>query len=421
MRSLGSLLESGVIDAVNGFPFGGHNEDGEGVPHIRPFNVDTNGEIDLDQIKSIPAEAASRRPRLRRGDIVFNNTNTKELVGKCALWNQESDPVFSNHMTRIRVRDGMCDPAYLSFAIHYHWMTGRSEMLARAHVAQASIMGERFREIEIPWRNLSDQRATAEVLAMVRESYRSDLRQQEHAHNLKACAMQELFTRGLGGEPQKDTEIGLVPESWEVCRLGEVCALSTGTTPSTKREDYYRGSTPFIKTAEITNNRLRAATTFVSHEAVADYNLTAYSPGTVLMAMYGQGKTRGQVALLEIAATTTQNAAAIEPSERVHAIFLWHYLMSIYGRLRGMGSLGHLSHLNLGYLRELLVPVPSPDEQRDISAILDAIDRKVNLHQKKRFVLDDLFRSLLHKLMAGDLRVSDLNLSALSSAPEAPA
>src|SRR5207237_661377 len=126
--------------------------------------------------------------------------------------------------------------------------------------------------------------------------------------------------------------------------------LSTGTTPSTKRADYYQGDIPFIKTGEIVNNRLRRATTFVSRQAVRDYNLQIYPAGTVLMAMYGQGKTRGQVALLELAATTTQNAGALQPSESLNSIFLWHYLLSIYDRLRGMGSLGHLSHLNLGYL-----------------------------------------------------------------------
>jgi type I restriction enzyme S subunit len=78
-----------------------------------------------------------------------------------------------------------------------------------------------------------------------------------------------------------------------------------------------------------------------------------------------------------------------------------------------MGSLGHVSHLNLGYLHGLEIVRPSPDEQREIATILDAIDAKIDLHRRKRALLDALFQSLLHKLMTGAVRVSDLDLSSL--------
>ncbi len=231
--------------------------------------------------------------------------------------------------------------------------------------------------------------------------------------NIKKTAMRALFARGLHGEAQKETEIGQVPKSWEVVQLGRVCALSTGTTPATKDKHYYDGDIPFIKTADVVNNRISKASTFVSQKAVEDYGLKLFPAGTVLMAMYGQGKTRGQVSLLEIAAATTQNAAAIQPSSEVDSAFLWHYLRSSYERLRGMGSLGHVSHLNLGYLRDLLILKPPVDQQRKVAEILDAIDRKVALHQRKREVLEQLFKSLLRKLMIGEVRAADLALSAL--------
>jgi type I restriction enzyme S subunit len=69
-----------------------------------------------------------------------------------------------------------------------------------------------------------------------------------------------------------------------------------------------------------------------------------------------------------------------------------------------------------------LVPLPpTVDEQREIAAILDAIDRKIDLHRRKRAVLDDLFKALLHKLMTGEIRVADLDLSALASQPASEA
>jgi type I restriction enzyme S subunit len=82
-----------------------------------------------------------------------------------------------------------------------------------------------------------------------------------------------------------------------------------------------------------------------------------------------------------------------------------------------MGSLGHVSHLNLGYLRDLLIVKPSVDEQRECAEILDALDRKITLHRQKRAVLEELFKSLLHKLMMGEIRVDQLDCSVLPASP----
>lgn len=69
----------------------------------------------------------------------------------------------------------------------------------------------------------------------------------------------------------------------------------------------------------------------------------------------------------------------------------------------------------------MILPKPAKEEQRNITFILDAIDRKINLHQRKLAVLDELFKALLHKLMTGELRIADLDLSVLAPPPEAAA
>jgi restriction endonuclease S subunit len=290
--SLGELIDDGVIQVATGFPFGGHNVNGEGVPHIRPFNVGTDGEIYLDQIKSIPAAAAAERPTLQRNDIVFNNTNTKELVGKCAIWSNEAQPVFSNHMTRIRVVDESCDPAYLSFAILHHWRTGKSEMLSRAHVAQASIIGERFREIEVFWPVPAVQQNIGRLIRLVRFASRSESDQLAHTKTLKRVVMTKLFTFGLAGEEQKDTEIGLLPASWEVVPLGSLGKVGNGSTPKKTITAYWNGGAfPWLTSAKVYDREITVADQFVTDVALADCHLSCVQPGAVLMAITGQGKT----------------------------------------------------------------------------------------------------------------------------------
>lgn len=423
-RTLGELIEDGVIEATNGFPFGGHNSDGSGVPHIRPFNVATNGEITLAQIKSIPSETAVDKPRLRRGDVVFNNTNTKELVGKCAVWDQDTDPVFSNHMTRIRANEDACDSTFLSFAIFHHWIIGKSEMLARAHVAQASIMGERFREIEVPWVPLAAQRTIAQLIATVRAARRSDARQEEHAQRLKQAAMRELFTRGLRGEAQKETEIGPVPESWNPTRLSDVAdVLSTRMSYSeleSAQSSAEEDAVPVLGIKVSDMNRVGnevelhdAALTARLARKVAEYR--AAPPGTIIFPKRGAAIATNKKRLSTTWTVFDPNVIGVRSLAALNQRFLFHWFQDF--DLRTITEPGPTPQLNKKNLEPLLVPVPlNPDEQREIVAVLDAIDRKIDLHRKKRAVLEELFQALLHKLMTGEVRVDQLDLSALASA-----
>ncbi|MCS6877649.1 MAG: restriction endonuclease subunit S [Geminicoccaceae bacterium] len=99
------------------------------------------------------------------------------------------------------------------------------------------------------------------------------------------------------------------------------------------------------------------------------------------------------------------------------ASFLYHYMQGhVYWEYIDCNKGGRSkSGINIAVLTSLPIVLPSVDEQREIVAILDAIDRKIDLHRRKRAVLDELFKALLHKLMTGEIRVADLDLSALDA------
>lgn len=123
-------------DIRPGFASGKHNSDGTGVPHLRPMNVDRDGQIDLSVIKSV---AESNAVELRAGDILFNNTNSAELVGKTAVVSRrEAGFAFSNHMTRVRPEAGIAS-AFLARQLHFLWMSGYMKHRCTNHVNQASI------------------------------------------------------------------------------------------------------------------------------------------------------------------------------------------------------------------------------------------------------------------------------------------
>jgi type I restriction enzyme S subunit len=314
----------------------------------------------------------------------------------------------------LRANPRVVEPQFLHFVFCYYRTKGVFIKICSRSVNQSSINQAKLKALEIPVPPLPEQRKIAAVLGLVQRAIEQQERLIALTTELKKALLHKLFTEGTRGEPQKQTEIGPVPESWEIVRLGEFCALGTGTTPPTARLEYYNGDVPFVKTADIANNRITISQTNVSREALKDCGLKLYPQGTVLMAMYGQGKTRGQVSLLEISAATSQNAAAIQPSAEINSEFLWQYLMSRYQVLRDSGALGHISHLNLGYLRDFQILKPPILIQCEIAEILRTIDSRLTLIDSRKLVLNDLFRTLLHQLMTAQIRVNDLDLAELS-------
>lgn len=424
-RTLGDLIDTHVIQVTTGFPFGGHNSNGDGEVHIRPFNVGTDGAIHLEQIKSIPIDAASEKPRLQKGDIVFNNTNTKELAGKCALWSSEERFVFSNHMTRIRPLKNSVDPAYLSFAIFHHWTTGKSEMLARSHVAQASIIGARFREIEVPWPRVVEQKSIGQLLSQVQKARRTETSQHELACKLKTATMRQLFTRGLRREAQKDTEFGAVPTSWKIDALDNVAIVQTGAAKGRKLADTDTIEVPYLRVANVQDGHLDLREMKTIQIRRRELNRFRLEDGDVVLTEGGDFDKlgRGFIWRSELEVCVHQNHVFAVRANR-HLLlpeFLAYLAQSAYGKayfLRVAHKTTNLACINSTKLKAFPVLLPAHNEQREIVAILDAIDRKIVLHQKKQTVLEALFHSLLHKLMTGEISVDDLDLSALT--PEEP-
>ena len=119
-----------------GFASGKHNKEGAGIPHIRPYNIDRQGKLDLSEIKSVAPDSDAKR--LKTDDVLFNNTNSPELIGKTAVIASAGDWGFSNHMTRIRFKDDVA-PKFAAYQLHFLWMTGYYLHNCVKHVNQASI------------------------------------------------------------------------------------------------------------------------------------------------------------------------------------------------------------------------------------------------------------------------------------------
>src|SRR5579862_1196172 len=148
--SLGDLIDEERIFVQNGFPQGKYNQNAQGVIHLRPFNVSEDGTLTLDEAKYVPEPPPDSPYWVEKGDIIFNNTNSEELVGKTAYCDSDEALVLSNHMTLVRVLDASTIHArWLARHLYYLWLLGEFRRLCRRHVNQASVGVERFRSVEL--------------------------------------------------------------------------------------------------------------------------------------------------------------------------------------------------------------------------------------------------------------------------------
>ncbi len=129
-------LQDFVADIQSGFASGKHNRDGNGIPHLRPMNISPDGKIDLSDGRFVDPEKSPLR--LRRGDVLFNNTNSPAWVGKTAFIDTDVELAFSNHMTRVRLPEGI-DPTFIAKQLQYYCRSGYFQYQCKKHVNQASI------------------------------------------------------------------------------------------------------------------------------------------------------------------------------------------------------------------------------------------------------------------------------------------
>ena len=276
------------------------------------------------------------------------------------------------------------------------------------------ISATQIRAIVLPHPPLTEQRKIAAVLGMVQRAIEKQERLIALTTELKKALLHQLFTQGLRGEPQKQTEIGPVPESWEVVELGSLAKVGNGSTPKRDNEGYWQGGMiPWLNSAKIHERFITEADQFVTDLAVKECHLPRVKPGSLLVAITGQGKTLGNTALVSFETCINQHLAYAQfTTSRVVPEFVLWFMQTRYDHLRSISQAGGSTKgaLTCGYLKTYPVPVPALDEQHEIAAVFAALDRKEKVPQRKHAAFTALFRTLLHQLMTAQLRVHDLEL-----------
>lgn len=359
------------------------------------------------------SDVQSSKYAFQPGDVLYGKL--RPYLDKAIL--ADDHGICTTELLVLRPKEGV-DPRFLVGVVHAPSFVEHA-VAGTTGVQHPRTSWNHIGEFELPAFEPHEQTKIANLLWEVHEAISANEAIIEAGANLKRTAMATLFRRGLKGEAQRETEIGLVPESWNVVALGSLGRVGNGSTPKKTTREYWDGGTyPWLTSAKVYDREIVSADQFVTETALRECHLPKVEPGAILIAITGQGKTLGHCAVLGMQATINQHIAYVATDTRkADPSFVRGYLETQYDYLRQVGSGGGSTKgaLTCGFLRELPIPLASTlDEQRDIVAILDVIDRKIDLHKRKHAVLDELFKSLLHKLMTGEIRVGDLDLSVLT-------
>lgn len=203
-----------------------------------------------------------------------------------------------------------------------------------------------------------------------------------------------------------------IDPDWDKVELQEVCSVTSGGTPDRKNSSYWNGDIPYVKTGEIFFNRINHTEEFTTEEGLNNSSTRLISPGTILMAMYGQGVTRGRVAILEIEAAINQAVAAISCSEKIDNVFLFYQLMGLYEHLRMISDArgGNQSNLNGKLIKELKIVVPDLKTQRQIVSQFEKEQELVNANKQLIEIFEQKIKDRIAKVW-GVEKTEEENLS----------
>ena len=379
-------------------PSSAYNESGDGLPFFQ-------GKADFGLLHPMPRVWCRTGQKFASaGDVLIS---VRAPVGDVNVATDEC--AIGHGISAIRAGSKM-DPWFLYFALLYAKpiLESRATGSTFASVNKATLLN-----LDIPFPDKSQQSKIGVFLYNLVKQIEQETLIIAVAQDLKKAVMQILFTHGLRGEAQKKTEIGPVPESWEVEPLGNHFEIVQGLSLKGNLATG-RAGIPFLRTSNVYWGRIDLSN--VSRMNVDTTKLRDLRRGDLLVCEGGEIG-RAAVWSNEIANCTYQNHVyRLRPvmDSRVDPKFVMSWLEEGFRHRQvyeGTGNRTTIPNLSRSRLSALKIPMTTFDEQNKIVTLLDAIDSKISLHRKKHVVLDNLFQALLHMLMIGEICITDFELS----------
>ena len=325
---------------------------------------------------------------VHEGDIIFAKMqNTKKVL---QITKENESLIVSTGFFVVRPISSL-DGEYLFEYLNSDLFNSQKDKFCTG-ATQKALTNAGLKEILIPLPDIETQKKVAGALKRIRLLIEKRKEQIAVLDKLAKDTFIDMF-----GDPFTN------PMGWEKKRIDEFATVKTGGTPSRSVPSYWGGTIPWVKTGEIQRNVIMDTEEFITEEAVANSNAKIVPRDTILIAMYGQGKTRGMAAKLGINAAINQACAAILPNDSYNTDYLLFLLFQSYESLRAMGRGGNQPNLNLGMIKSYDVIFPDIVFQNEFSKKYSAIEDQKSRLKASLIELEKTYESIMQKAFNGEL------------------
>jgi type I restriction enzyme S subunit len=308
--------------------------------------------------------------------------------GKIAIVKNEHLPLCLNTsiIRLVSIDEGVLNKKYLYHFITSYSFTSQIEKLITGS-AQPNFGPSHLRKVKIPVPALPIQHQIVSELDTLIDIITKKKQQLADLDTLAQATFYDMF-----GDPVNNEK------GWEVKPLNKITKVGTGGTPSrTREQEFYNGNINWAKTTEVNGNYILDTEEKITDLALAESNCKVFPIGTILLAMYGQGKTRGNVGFLKIKAATNQACAAIPPNEEMNQVFLFEHLKTLYLYLRGLARGGNQENLNLNIVGNIKIILPPKFLQSFFSEKIESIEKQKQLINQSIADVQQLFDYTMDK------------------------
>ncbi|WP_173217539.1 MULTISPECIES: restriction endonuclease subunit S [unclassified Streptococcus] len=339
-----------VATFINGYAFKPQDWSSEGKEIIRIQNLTKtskginyySGTIDKKYI-------------VEAGDILISWSGTLGIFQWCGR-----SAVLNQHIFKVVFDKIDIDKSYFKYVVE----KGLQDAVKHTHGSTMKHLTKKyFDNIMVPYTNLGEQQKIASELDLLSKLI---LRRQEQLEELN------LLVKSRFNEMFGDFYTTLFPKY----KIGEKFEVSSGSTPSRDNKLYWdSGTINWVKTTEVINREITETEEKITKFALENTSLKLFPVNTILIAMYGQGQTRGRSAILKVESTSNQACGAIFPNKIDNPVFIWHQLMLRYSELRELGRGGNQPNLNGQLIKNFELIFPPLALQNEFADFVAQVDK----------------------------------------------
>lgn len=330
---------------------------------IRNTNFTMRGILDFTDVAEIEVEERQFENRkLQNGDIIIEKSGGSETqaVGRVVLFeNVEGDYSYSNFTARLRiVKDGL-GYKYLHEYLNCFYRQGNTFQYQSGSSGLKNLNLNDYLLQEIPLPPLDVQKCIVAECEQVDSEYQTAEKEIEVNNKI----IVDILNKTQG----------------EKRKLGDIYKISSGGTPSRKRIEYWEnGNIPWLTTTEVTNGLITKTNEYITEEGLKNSSAKIYPKGSLVIAMYGQGTTRGRTAKLGIETTTNQACAVLyEKLTEFDTDYVWAYLKGQYDNLRRISHGSSQPNLTAADISNFVIPLPPLAKQQEIVSKITALESKI--------------------------------------------